>query len=105
MLPHPIRRLYQGIQNDFNSCDGDPPNLKVKMFHNWFRSTMTIKPPLSTKQSPTPRSSKYGGFSRRDAMLGAAAAVVVSFTNVRASPSDQLIVVDGWVVKQSELLT
>ena len=44
------------------------------------------------------------GVNRRDAIVGAATALF-SLTSARAMSLDRVIIVDGWVVKQSELRT
>ena len=44
------------------------------------------------------------GVNRRDAIVGAATALF-SVTSARAMSLDRVIIVDGWVVKQSELRT
>jgi len=44
------------------------------------------------------------GVSRRDAIIGAVAPLV-GVTPAGAAGLDRLVIVDGWVVKQSELRT
>lgn len=44
------------------------------------------------------------GVNRRDAIVGAATALF-SVASARAMGLDRVIIVDGWVVKQSELRT
>lgn len=64
--------------------------------------TMTTKQSPTSVLSPTAPSFRSGILNRRDAMLGAVAALA-GVPGAQAALGDRVIVVDGWVIKQTDL--